>query len=116
MWDKRAEYLSNADGNTVKLVLDQGFGDTKLVTLRLLGIRAPEISDPGGPECQAFVEEWFNERTFDKSPRWNFIATTSQIDEDRYAAVISDVDNQRTLNSALADFIHENGYTVKKNA
>ncbi len=41
MWDKRAEYLDNSDGDSVKMVLDQGFGDTKLVDIRLFGRLCP---------------------------------------------------------------------------
>lgn len=113
MWDKRAEYLSNADGSTVKMVLDQGFGDTKLVTLQLLGVYAPEIGDAGGKECTGFVEDWFEDNT-PKSGRWGFLVTTSQIDENRYAAVVSNLANQSTLNSAIAEFIYENGYAREK--
>lgn len=109
MWDKRAEYLSNNDGDTVKVVLDQGFGDTKLVSVRLLGVYAPELSQPGGPECKKFVETWFEKHSTDKA-RWGFIVTTSQLDFNTFVGVITDRAIESNLNAELAEFIHANGY------
>lgn len=117
MWDKRAEYLSNTDGDTVKVILDQGFGDTKLVTVRLLGVFAPELSEPGGPECQEFVQRWFEENP-SSTTRWGFIVTTSrmkrtdkeQMTLDRYVGVITDIGITTNLNAEITEFIHTNGY------
>lgn len=109
MWDKRAEYLHNVDGGTVKMILDQGFGDTKLVTIGLLGIYAPGLDEKGGLECKAFVQEWFENNTSAKT-RWNFIVTTSKLDEDRFVAVVANQKNEFTLNALVAEFIHTNGY------
>lgn len=115
MWDKRAEYLNNIDGNTVKVVLDQGFGDTKLVTVRLLGVYAPEISKPGGPECKKFVSDWF-ERWGREKDRWGFVVTTSQLSSDQFVGVVTDVALSSNLNAELTEFIHENGYSVSSSS
>jgi len=110
MWDKRAEYLGNRDGNNVKLVLDQGFGDTKLVDIRLLGVYAPELSEKGGPECKEFVAKWFEAHDTDTT-RWRFIVTTSSLkDTDRYVGIITDIGIESNLNAELTEFIHANGY------
>lgn len=34
------------DGDTVEVMIDQGFGSSQVVTLRLLGINAPEVNGP----------------------------------------------------------------------
>lgn len=105
MWDKRAEYLSNT-GDTVKMILDQGFGDTKMVNVQLMGIYAPKLDEKGGPECQEFVEQWF-ETHAPKKGRWGFVVTTVQIDFNRFVAVVTTLDNETNLNAALADFIYD---------
>lgn len=126
MWDKRAEYLGNHDGDTVKVVLDQGFGDTKLVDIRLLGVYAPELSQPGGKECKEFVAEWFAKNNPSQS-RWGVIVTTSRMKStdreqttlSRYVGVITSMDGSSNLNAEVVEFIHANGYgsgTGKKNA
>lgn len=117
MWDKRAEYLDNNDGDSVKMVLDQGFGDTKLVEIRLLGVYAPELSQPGGPECQEFVSSWFNKNNPTQT-RWGYIVTTirmkrtdkEQTTFNRYVAVVTNMANTSNLNAEVAEFIHTNGY------
>lgn len=117
MWDKRAEYLDNHDGDTVKMVLDQGFGDTKLIDVRLLGVYAPELSEEGGKECQAFVEEWFETHKLDGT-RWEFIVTTvrmkrsdkEQTTLSRYVGVITDLTSTSNLNAEVSQFIQDKGY------
>lgn len=117
MWDKRAEYLSNKDGNTIKMVLDQGFGDTKLVDIRLLGVNAPYLTQPGGPECQEFLSEWINNNNPSQT-RWSYIVTTfrmrrtdrEQVSSNRYVAVVTNMTNTSNLNAELAEFIQTKGY------
>ena len=118
MWDKRAEYLSNHDGDTIKMILDQGFGDTKLIDVRLLGVYAPELSQPGGLECQEFVKSWFD-RYYLPSTRWSYIVTTSrmkrtdreQMTLNRYVAVVTDLASASNLNAEISEFIYKNGYS-----
>lgn len=117
MWDKRAEYLDNHDGDTVKMVLDQGFGDTKLIDVRLLGVYAPELSQSGGKECQKFVSDWFASNAID-GVRWEFIVTTvrmkradkEQTTLSRYVGVITNQTVSSTLNAEISQFIHDKGY------
>lgn len=110
MWIKRAEYLKN-ESDTVKMVLDQGFGDTKLVNLRLLGVYAPEIDETGGKECQAFISKWFSDHGISDA-RWEFIVTTIEVKDvpNQYVAVVTDLTVTSNLNAELSQFIHENGY------
>jgi endonuclease YncB( thermonuclease family) len=64
MWDRRATLYDVHDGDTVTVVLDQGFGDTKRIKVRLLGVYAPELNETGGTDCRNFVKEWFNAQPF----------------------------------------------------
>lgn len=104
MWDKRAEYLDN-EADSVKMVLDQGFGDTKLVDVRLLGIYVPAA---GAVDCKMFISDWFARFERDKSPRWNFIVTTTQIGRFEFVAVVTDLSISSNLNAELAKYINEN--------
>jgi micrococcal nuclease len=46
MYEYRAEYLSNYDGDTVKFMVDLGFNTFMKITVRLSGIDTPELRDP----------------------------------------------------------------------
>lgn len=105
MWDKRAEYLSTTDDGKVKMVLDQGFGDTKLVTIELLGVYT-SLADKIGEEVKKFIEDWFDKNTPPKG-RWGFVVTTSRVDDNRYLAVVAPLSNETTLNAAVADLIYD---------
>lgn len=117
MWDRRAEYLENHDGDTVRMVLDQGFDDTKTVAVRLLGVFAPELKQQGGPECRAFVEAWFQSR-LSTSTRWGFVVTTArmkvadreQTTLSRYVGTVTSLDGTDNLNLDVMAFIVSNGY------
>lgn len=109
MWDKRAEFLKLTDDNKIKMILDQGFGDTKLVTLRLLGIYSQAVTPKGAEECKQFIKDWF-EKNNPKKLRWGFIVTTSQISSNEFVGLVTDIGINANLNAELADFINANGY------
>lgn len=113
MWDKRAYLVTVHDGDTITVVLDQGFGDWKRIKVRLLGVFAPELSQPGGPECRAFVQAWMDEQ---KGPTWPLLVVTSRTADhetqtfDRYVCTVSNLTGTRCLNADVVDFIQANGY------
>lgn len=117
MWDKRARYIKNHDGDTVTVLLDQGYRDTKELEVRLLGVYAPELRQPGGKECREFVNNWFtvSDPNF---VRWPFVVTTARMKVadreqktlDRYVATITTIDGSKNLNAEVAEFIHKNKY------
>lgn len=118
MWDKRAQFIKNYDGDTITMLLDQGFRDTKEIDVRLLGVYAPELREPGGNETRIFVYDWFQERML-AGVTWSFIVTTARMKVadreqktlDRYvASVTTSWDLNDSLNAAVNEFIHENGY------
>ena len=46
------------DGDTVIVEVDHGFRIYSTQTVRVLGVNAPELRNPGGREAKAFVEQW----------------------------------------------------------
>lgn len=110
-------YLDNYDGDTVKVILDQGFSDTKQVDIRLLGVYAPELSQPGGKEVRDFVTEWFMKNGHEIA-KWKFVVTTARMKVadreqktlDRYVATITNLDGTANLNLEVMAFVMANGY------
>lgn len=119
MWDRRARYVSNHDGDTVTVVLDQGFNDTKTLDIRLYGVFAPELDEHGGRECRDFVTKWFVEQMEDvKTSGWNFIVNTmrmrrtdsEQMTFTRYVGIITSLDGSQNLNALVTQFIIDNNF------
>lgn len=116
MWDRRATVLSVIDGDTMHVLLDQGFGDSKEMALRLFGVWAPEKSQTGGPETTAFVSRWLAERAGQSFVKWPFVVTTMRVRDDskeqmtfnRYVGTL-DYGNE-SLNLAVNAFVAANGY------
>jgi len=63
MYQYNAQYISNYDGDTVKFIVDLGFGITYKITVRVSGINTPELrtKDPvekaKAYEAKEFVRE-----------------------------------------------------------
>jgi endonuclease YncB( thermonuclease family) len=116
MWDKRARILSNHDGDTLTAVLDQGFGQTTQITVRLFGVWAPELKEAGGPETRDFVTAWVNQYTY--GVLWPFLVTTMRTPRSdlevqtlgRYVALVETVDRGHNLNLEVQAFVTERGY------
>jgi len=45
MYQYKATYISNYDGDTIKFIVDLGFGISKIITVRVRGIDTPEMRD-----------------------------------------------------------------------
>lgn len=117
MWDRRAKIVRVIDGDTVEALLDQGFGDTKRITLRLKGARAPERGQQGSMETMQFVERWLVQRM--RTLAWPFVVvtyrTSADVEDRSFARYIADVltaDLGETLSEAINQFVHDNGYPV----
>jgi endonuclease YncB( thermonuclease family) len=116
MWDRRARIVTVKDGDTVRVTLDQGFGDTKTIDLRLLDTFAPEHDEPGGAETTAFATEWVEWNNPDHVD-WPFVVTTLRIKADthevqtlgRYVGTVRSDDGD-TLNAAVRDYVASEGY------
>ena len=116
MWDKRAKVLSNHDGDTLTMSLDQGFGDSKEINVRLLGVFAPELKQVGGKETQQFVADWVSQNSL--GYKWPFIVTTirgPRSDKEtatlgRFVGVVETIDHGCNLNTDVMAFVQKNGY------
>lgn len=116
MWDKRAWIQDVHDGDTLTVVLDQGFGDTKLIKLRLLNTFAPELSQPGGQETRQFVIDWLAKNK--GTGTWNYVVTTARTPKSdteqetfgRYVGVLTNTQGTENLNLAVTQFVRDNGY------
>jgi len=53
----RAELIRVVDGDTVELMIDQGFSQFTKQTMRLYGIDAPEMRTAAGKEAKAWLWE-----------------------------------------------------------
>lgn len=115
MWDKRAKLIRVKDGDTLIAVLDQGFGETTELDLRLFGVWAPESSQKGGPETKAFVEKWFASLP---ETKWPFIVTTvrmkytdkEQMSFSRYIGIVTSIDGSQNLNLDIQQFVIDHKY------
>jgi endonuclease YncB( thermonuclease family) len=115
MWDRRAHVEDAHDGDTLRVRLDQGFGDTKTLNLRLYETFAPELKQPGGAEAHQFVVDWLNEHNPD-GDEWPFVVTTIRTRADkeaqtlgRYVGILHDVEGH-CLNDDVNDFVADKGY------
>ena len=74
--DWRCSYLSNRDGDTVTLLIDQGLGHTKTTEdgLRLTDVYAPELTGVGGADTRDYVTALFQSHT--TTGRWPIMVRT----------------------------------------
>lgn len=120
MHDRPAKYVSNHDGDTVTVILDQDFYDNKQINLRLANVWAPELHQPGGEDVRAFVFKWFVDRV-QAAPHdaWPFMVYTHQTPKgdrelktfDRYVATVMTFDEKQSLNADVMKYILEKGYS-----
>lgn len=117
MWDRRAKVLTIKDGDTLRVVLDQGFGDTKTIDLRLFKTFAPEHDQLGGPETCEFVETWLNEHDPD-GDEWPFVVTVERTKAGthevstlgRYVGTLTALNGYSILNEDVNAFVASRGF------
>lgn len=112
MWEYRAACLHVIDGDTIRVLADTGFGGRHEIDVRLLGVSAPELGQPGGAEAKAFVATWIGPHSTDL--RWPLliktsITTTPEPAERRsfirYLADVYDLATGASLNVTLRDYL-----------
>lgn len=116
MWDNRAQYVDNHDGDNATMILDYGRSLHQQLEIRLANVWAPELKDPGGIEVRTFVKRWFARYA---SPKWPFIvwshrmveADKEQMTFNRYVGTITTADGKRTLNTEVMAYIVQMGFT-----
>lgn len=102
------------DGDSLIAALDVGFWAEKLVTIRLYNVFAPELAQPGGPECRNFALNWLlgsNGR-----PPWPYLIDTvldangHQVETFGRVVCIVRSTSGNSLNDDMNAFIDVNGY------
>jgi hypothetical protein len=119
MHDRPAKYHDNNDGDSVVMILDQGFYDTKRIKIRLANVWAPEGHEPGGDACWRFVHDWFmRNMTMYGHLEWPFMVITHVTKNDtekmtlgRFVADVMTIDGKHHLNADVMQFIAERGYS-----
>lgn len=115
MYDRPARYVSHHDGDTITLLIDQGFYDRKQIDVRLANVWAPELNEPGGNEVRGYlgfvihsvpVEEWPFVVHFHKTKTGKDIKSF-----DRYVATVMIKDGNNSLNSLIMQYISDKGFT-----
>lgn len=107
------------DGDTIWLQLDRGFRDHSIRDLRLYGVYAPELSQPGGAETRAFVLRWLNERRALLAAGWPLAVDTLRVRDNsheqqtlaRYLAIVWSADRSACLNDDITAFVVAQGYS-----
>jgi endonuclease YncB( thermonuclease family) len=75
MWEYRAAPLRAVDGDTVRLLVDVGFHARLEIDVRLAGVMAPELDEPGGPEAAQFTARWLD-AAMSPDRRWPLLVRT----------------------------------------
>jgi hypothetical protein len=112
MWSYRASLIRIIDADTIVAELDLGLSVRAEETLRLINVRAPELTQPGGPQARMFVFEWCNRLP---PVRWPMLINTDKDSSpepkerrtlSRYLATVSDLTaTDRVLNNDVRAFL-----------
>jgi endonuclease YncB( thermonuclease family) len=115
MHDRPARFIDNHDGDTVTMLLDQGFNDRKIITLRLANVWAPELNEEGGQQAKAYLR--FLVTGPNSVEEWPFIVHTQQtktgkdiMSFSRYVATVMMSDGE-SLNSKLMKYLADTNQT-----
>jgi hypothetical protein len=108
MWEYRARLIQALDGDTMRLLIDTGFHGRRVEDIRLLGVHAPELREPGGGETLEFVESWLADSSAEWPLRLLTVPNTKPEPEERrsfvrYLGVVTEGD--LSLNAAVDNFL-----------
>lgn len=106
LYTYKIEVLDIIDGDTIKAVIDLGFGFRTVQTLRLRGIDAPELPTADGKAAKEFLEKLL-------APSSKVLIRTVKSDKyDRYLADIFMTD-EKGKEQYLNNLLLEKGYAVR---
>lgn len=93
------------DGDTVRLTVDLGMYVRSSQSIRLLGVHAPELSQPGGDKAKRFVREWMEGHDGDEP--WNLMVVTEKDKQtfNRYIGTITCRTCGEVLNAAINEWL-----------
>ena len=112
MWVYQARLVKVVDGDTVDMLIDQGFRVQITQRVRLLGVDAPERDTPEGKAAKAWVTEWFTvtgaARALLGQGLWPYEVTTHKPARDKYDRWVAEIwckersITQELLNTGIA--------------
>lgn len=115
---QRIRVLDVHDGDTTpRSLVDRGGPNqqTEIWSIRFADVSAPELSQPGGPECREYVVDWFARH--DDGTEWPFLLQTFQTPRsDKLVTTLSRIVGRYTaadgacLNDDMNAFITARGY------
>lgn len=111
----RVAVIETHDGDTVRLGVDRGIEESATWNVRLKGVFAPELTQPGGPECRSVVMAWLTNHS--DGSAWPFLLETFRTPRSdtevmtlsRYVGRITAADGS-CLNDVVQAFIAAQGY------
>jgi endonuclease YncB( thermonuclease family) len=117
-WGFRCQLLRAHDGDSFWVLADLGFSCRAEVELRLDGVHAPELNQPGGHETAEFANGWLTANTDPVAgrtwPLWISVARTVTAEPGmrqsftRYVATVwafNRRDPSQSLNESLNQFL-----------
>lgn len=112
---ERMQVRSVHDGDTLVAYVDRARDQYEILEVRLRGVYAPELSQPGGWECQAHAVAWLADHH--DGSEWPFLLETFRTpksDKDsttlsRYVGEVRAADGT-ILNAAMQVYIVAQGY------
>lgn len=105
LWLYRAKPHKVVDGDTVDLVIDQGFHNFRIQRFRLARIDAIELHSVGGLNAQQFTDQWLHSSV----DEWDLFVHSESYD--KYGRAIGEI----TRNShCLSDDLVTAGHAVYK--
>lgn len=109
MYEYKARYIENHDGDTIKFEIDLGFGIFFHVIVRLAGINCPEINSKDADEKRlALMAKVYTEQFFFESKE--IVLKTYKDQKEKYGRYLAEVKRiegkdkkERILNQELID-------------
>lgn len=110
MYEYKAKYISNYDGDTIKFMADLGFGVWKHITVSLVGIDTPELrsKDPSAKERAYTAKDYVFSKLADAK---EIIIKIQKDKTGKYGRYIADVVFDGTC---LAEALVSDGLAVRK--
>lgn len=107
MYDYQAAVEKVTDGDTVRFLFDHGMFIRSSHAIRLSGVNAPELNEPGGTDARAWVSAWLVHHGLHGSMPWPFRVATEKDKQtfNRYIGVIRCATCTESLNDAANAYL-----------
>lgn len=106
MYEYAAKILSVHDGDTCTALVDLGFRISQEMPLRLNGINAPELSQPGGKEARDHLRAMIDGKSV--------VILTAKDKKEKYGRYLATIfvggDRSKSVNDKMIDAYHAKPY------